>query len=267
MPSDKTPIVLIHGLWMPPHSWSGWIERYTVAGHAVHAPAWPGVSELSEELDLSKAPADIRLGEVVDHYDAFVRGLPEPPILMGHSFGGLITQMLLDRGLGRAGVAIHPAAPRGVYRLPLSVLRATLPVLRLPSNRRRAVPLTPAEFHYAFANTVSRAESNSWHAKLAIPAPGRPLFESAVTNFMPKSQAATVVDYAKSDRAPLLLIAGGRDHLTPYSVVYENFNRYRRSAAPTDFKLFEDRPHLTAALDGWTDVADYALTWTASHSG
>jgi pimeloyl-ACP methyl ester carboxylesterase len=267
MPSDKTPIVLIHGLWMPPHSWSGWIERYTVAGHTVHAPAWPGVSELGQQLDLSKAPADIRLGELVDHYDAFVRGLPAPPILMGHSFGGLITQMLLDRGLGRAGVAIHPAAPRGVFRLPPSVPRTMFPGLRVPSNRRRAVPLTAAEFHYAFANTVSRTESDSWHAKLAIPGPGRPLFESAVANFLPKARAATVVDYAKNDRAPLLLIAGGRDHLTPYSVVYENFNRYRRSAAPTDFKLFEDRPHLTAALDGWTDVADYALTWTAGHSG
>jgi pimeloyl-ACP methyl ester carboxylesterase len=267
MPSDETPIVLIHGLWMPPHSWSGWIERYTAAGHTVHAPAWPGVSELDEELDHTKAPADIGIGEVVDHYDAFVRGLPEQPILMGHSYGGLITQMLLDRGLGRTGVAIHPAVPRGVYRLSVSVLRATLPVFRRPANRRRAVPLTRAEFHYAFANTVSRAESDSWHAKLAIPAPGRPLFESAMANFVPKARAATVVDYAKPDRAPLLLIAGGRDHLTPYSVVYENFNRYRRSPAPTDFKLFEDRPHLTAALDGWTDVADYALTWTAEHSG
>jgi pimeloyl-ACP methyl ester carboxylesterase len=204
---------------------------------------------------------------VVDHYKAFVEALPEPPILMGHSFGGLITQMLLSDGLGRAGVAIHPAAPRGVYRLPLSVFRATWPVLRRPSNRHRAVPLTPAEFHYAFANTVSRAESDSWHAKLAIPAPGGPLFQSAVANFLPKSRAATVVDYAKPDRAPLLVIAGGRDHITPSSVVYENFNRYRRSAAPTDFKLFEHRPHLTAALDGWTDVADYALTWTAGHSG
>ncbi|HKH53333.1 MAG TPA: alpha/beta hydrolase [Mycobacterium sp.] len=267
MAADKTPIVLIHGLWMSPHSWSGWIERYGAAGHSVHAPAWPGVSGLDEELDHTKAPADIRLGEVVDHYAAFVRALPEPPILMGHSFGGLITQMLLGRGLGRAGVAIHPAAPRGVYRLPLSVLRAAWPVFRRPSNRHRAVLLSPAEFHYAFANTVSRAESDSWHAKLAIPAPGGPLFQSAVANFLPKSRAATVVDYAKPDRAPLLLIAGGRDHITPPSVVYENFNRYRRSAAPTDFKLFEDRPHLTAALDGWTDVADYALTWTARRSG
>jgi pimeloyl-ACP methyl ester carboxylesterase len=252
---------------MPPHSWSGWIERYNAAGHTVHAPAWPGVSELDEQLDHCKAPADIGIGEVVDHYDAFVRALPETPILMGHSFGGLITQMLLGRGLGRAGVAIHPAAPRGVYRLPLSVLRATFPVFRRPSNRQRAVPLTPAEFHYAFANTVQRAESDSFHAKLAIPAPGRPLFQSALANLSRKSEAATVVDFTKPDRAPLLLIAGGRDHIVPSSVVYENFNRYRRSPAATDFKLFDDRPHLTAALDGWSDVADYALTWTAEHSG
>jgi len=267
MPADQKPIVLIHGLWLSPHSWRSWIEHYRAAGHTVYAPAWPGVSELDEELDHTKAPAHIGIGEVVDHYDAFVRALPEPPILMGHSYGGLITQMLLGRGLGRAGVAIHPAAPRGVLRLPLSVVRATLPVFRRPSNRHRAVPLSPAGFHYVFANTVSRAESDTWRAMLAIPAPGLPLFQAAAANFIPKSKAATVVDYAKRDRAPLLLIAGGRDHIVPSAVVYENFNRYRRSPAATDFKLFEDRPHLTAVLDGWTDVADYALTWTAARSG
>jgi pimeloyl-ACP methyl ester carboxylesterase len=265
MATDKAPIVLIHGLWMSPHSWRGWIERYSAAGHKVHAPAWPGVSDYDEPLDHTKAPADIHLKTVVDHYAGIVAGLPEKPILMGHSFGGLITQMLLCRGLGRAGVAIHPAAPRGVYRLPLTVLRSTFPVFRNPGNIRRAVPLTPAQFHYAFANTVSRDESDDWHAKLAIPAPGRPLFEAALANFSLKSKAAPVVDFRK-DRAPLLLIAGGRDHIVPSSVVYENFNRYRRSPAVTDFKLFEDRPHLTAALDGWSDVADYALTWTAGRS-
>src|SRR6185312_94324 len=161
MATDTAPIVLIHGLWMSPHSWRGWIDRYGAAGPAVHAPAWAGVSKLDEELDHTKAPPDIGGGEVVGHYVDFVRGLPAPPILMGHSFGGLITQMLLSRGLGRAGVAIHPAAPRGVYRLPLSVLRSTFPVFRRPSNLHRAVPLTAAEFHYAFANTVSRAESDS----------------------------------------------------------------------------------------------------------
>jgi pimeloyl-ACP methyl ester carboxylesterase len=267
MATDKAPIVLIHGLWMSPHSWLPWIERYRAAGHTVYAPGWPGVSELDEPLDHTKAPAQIHIREVVDHYDAILRTMPEPPIVMGHSFGGLIVQLLLGRGLARSGVAIHPAAPRGVYRLPLSVFRATLPVLRTPSNRRRAVALTPGEFHYAFANTVSRAESDSWLAKLAIPAPGMPLFEAATANFVPKSRAATVVDHAKPDRAPLLLVAGGRDHIVPASVVYENFNRYRRSSAPTDFKVFGDRPHLTVALDGWSDVADYALTWTARHSG
>ena len=267
MATVKAPIVLIHGLWMSPHSWRGWIERYRAAGHEVHAPAWPGVSELGDELDHDKAPADIGAGAVLARYQTFVAGLPEPPILMGHSFGGLITQMLLCRGFGRAGVAIHSAAPRGVYRLPLSVLRATFPVFRNPSNRHRAVALSPAEFHYAFANTVSREESDAFRAKLAIPAPGGPLFQSALANFTPKSRAATVVDYAKRNRAPLLLIAGGRDHIVPSSVVYENFNRYRRSPAATDFKLFEDRPHLTAALDGWSDVADYTLAWAAERSG
>jgi pimeloyl-ACP methyl ester carboxylesterase len=266
MTTDKAPIVLIHGLWMPPHSWRGWAERYTEAGHNVHVPGWPGVSKYEEDLDLTKVRADIGVGEVADHYAAIVKDLPEPPILMGHSFGGLITQMLLSKGLGRAGVAIHPAAPRGVYRLPLSVLRSTFPVFRNPSNIHKAVPLTAAQFHYAFANTVPRDESDAWHAKLAIPAPGRPLFQAALANFSRKEKAATWIDFNKTDRAPLLLIAGGRDHIVPASVVYENFNRYRRSPAATDFKLFEDRPHLTAALDGWSDVADYALTWTESHS-
>ncbi|MFG1933752.1 alpha/beta hydrolase [Mycobacterium sp. NPDC048908] len=265
MATDTAPIVLIHGLWMSPHSWRGWFERYTAAGYTVHAPAWPGVSEYGEQLDHAKAPADISIERVVDHYATVVAGLPEPPILVGHSVGGLITQMLLCKGLGGAGVAIHPAAPRGVYRLPLSVLRSTFPVFRSPANIRRAVPLTPAQFHYAFANTVSRDESDAWRAEFAIPAPGRPLFQAASANFSRKSKAATVVDFRKG-RAPLLLIAGGRDHIVPASVVYENFNRYRRSPAVTDFKLFEDRPHLTAVLDGWSDVADYALTWAAARS-
>jgi pimeloyl-ACP methyl ester carboxylesterase len=259
-------VVLIHGLWMTPHSWRGWIDRYTAAGRVVHAPAWPGVSALDENLDHTKAPADIDLRVVVDHYDAFVRALPEPPILVGHSFGGLVTQILLDRGLGRGGVAVHSAAPRGVLRLPLSVWRATWPVFRRPANRRRAVALTAREFHHAFANTVPRAESDSRHAELAIPAPGRPLFQAALANVTPRLRAATTVDYTNDDRAPLLLIAGDRDHLVPSSVVNENFTRYRRSSAATDFKLFRDRPHLTTVLDGWEDVADFALTWTARHT-
>jgi pimeloyl-ACP methyl ester carboxylesterase len=201
----------------------------------------------------------------VDHFDAFVRCLPDPPVIIGHSMGGLITQVLLDRGLGRAGVAIQPSKPRGVLRAPLSMWRSGWPVMRDPRNRGRAVPISPAHFHYVFANTVSRYESDTWHAKLAIPAPGRVIFDVSTADFKPKSAAASAVDFANSDRAPLLLIAGDRDHLMPESVVYENFTRYRRSSAPTDFKVFHGSPHLITVLAGWQDVADFSLTWTARH--
>jgi pimeloyl-ACP methyl ester carboxylesterase len=252
MSNVPTPIVLIHGLWLSADSWRPWVDKYKAAGHVVHAPAWA-------------AGQGIGLTEGVEHFDAFVRALPDPPILVGHSMGGLITQLLLDRGLGRAGVAIQPAKPRGVLRAPLSMWRSVWPVLRDPRNRGREVPISPAHFHYVFANTVSRSESDGWHSRLAIPAPGGAIFDVSTADFMQKSKAASVVDFANADRAPLLLIAGDRDHVMPELVVYENFNRYRRSHASTDFKVFHGQPHLMTALPGWEDVADYALTWTARH--
>jgi alpha-beta hydrolase superfamily lysophospholipase len=173
--------------------------------------------------------------------------------------------VLLDRGLGRAGVAIAPSKPRGVPRFSVSMWRSALPVLRNPRNRRRAVPISRAHFHYVFANTVSRNESDEWHAKLAIPAPGRVIFDVLTAGLQPKAVAPSSVDFTKSDRAPLLLIAGSRDHMVPESAVYENFTRYRRSPAPTDFKVFHGSPHLIMVLDGWEQVADHALTWTARH--
>ena len=144
--------------------------------------------------------------------------------------------------------------------------RSAWPVLRDPRNRRAAVPIAPAHFHYVFANTISRADSDRWHSRLAIPAPGRVVFDVSTADFKPRSKAASAVDFAKSDRAPLLLIAGNRDHAMPESVVYENFNRYRRSSAPTDFKVFHGRPHLITVLDGWEDVADHALSWAMRHT-
>ena len=252
MSNVTAPIVLINGLWLSADSWQGWIEQFRSAGHVVHAPAWP-------------RDPDIGLAEAVAHFDAFIRALPDPPILIGHSMGGLITQLLLDRGLGRAGVAIQPSKPRGLLRVPLSMWRSAWPVLRDPRNRRREVPISPAHFHYVFANTVSRAESDKRHSRLAIPAPGRAIFDVSTADFTVKSKVASVVDFAKADRAPLLLIAGDRDHVMPESVVYENFTRYRRSPAPTDFKVFHGRPHLITVLDGWQDVADHALTWAERH--
>jgi pimeloyl-ACP methyl ester carboxylesterase len=247
------PIVLIHGLWLSAESWQGWADRYRSAGRIVHAPDWP-------------ADPGMGLAEATNHFDAFIRSLPDAPVVIGHSVGGLITQMLLDRGLGRAGVAIAPSKPRGVLRAPLSMWRSVGPYLRDPRNRRKAVPISPAQFHYVFANTISRADSDMWHSNISVPAPGRVLFDVSTADFLPKSRAASVVDFANVDRAPLLLMAADRDHVMPESVVYENFNRYRRSSAPTDFKVFHGRPHLITVLDGWQEVADHALDWTARHT-
>jgi pimeloyl-ACP methyl ester carboxylesterase len=253
MSNNAPPIVLIHGLWLSANSWQGWVERYRAAGHVVHAPEWP-------------ADPGIGLAEATEHFDAFVRSLPDAPVIIGHSMAGLITQLLIDRGLGRAGVAIAPSKPRGVLRVPLSLWRSAWPWLRDPRNRGKAVPISPGHFHYVFANTLSREDSDLWHAKLAVPAPGRVLFDAATADFTPKAKAASTIDFANADRAPLLLVAADRDHVMPESVVYENFNRYRRSPALTDFKVFHGRPHLMTVLAGWEDVADHALTWTARHT-
>jgi pimeloyl-ACP methyl ester carboxylesterase len=263
---SQAPVVLIHGLWLTPHSWRGWVDRYTRLGHQVYAPAWPGVSEFDDPLDHDKAPADIGVREVADHYEAFVRELPEPPLLIGHSFGGLVVQILLDRGVGAAGVAIHSAQPRGVRRLPPSVLRATWPVLRNPANLHRAVPLTDKQFHYAFANTVSARQAAAERARWAIPAPGRPLFQAALANATPPASAATRVDFGNERRAPLLLVAGTADHIVPPAIVKENFDRYAGSRAITQFEEFPGRDHFTAGLDGWQDVADHALTWAVKQA-
>ncbi|SCD62045.1 Lysophospholipase, alpha-beta hydrolase superfamily [Streptomyces sp. DvalAA-14] len=258
-------IVLIHGLWMSPHSWQPWIDRFTAEGHTVHAPAWPGVSELDQPLDHDRAPAEIGVTELVDHYDAFIRGLPESPVVIGHSFGGLIVQLLLDRGLCTVGVALHPAQPRGVLRLPLAALRSSFPVLSNPANRKRAVALNDSQFHYAFANTVSAEQAAEERARLAIPGPGRPLFEAALANFTPKGRSATEVDFTNGDRSPLLLVSGTEDHVVPAAVVHENFTKFGRSKALTEYKAYQGRDHGTAFHEGWEDVADYALSWALAH--
>jgi alpha-beta hydrolase superfamily lysophospholipase len=228
-------------------------------------PRRPGVCELDEPLDHDRAPADIGVTEIADHYEACVRTLPEAPVIIGHSFGGLITQILLDRGVGVAGVALHPAQPRGVLRLPPSSLRAAFPVLGNPVNRKRAVALTDSQFHYAFANTVSAEQAAAERARLAIPGPGRPLFQAGLANFTPKNRAATRVDFRNGARAPLLLVSGTADHIVPPAVVKENFTRYGRSGAVTEYKEYPGRDHGTAFHDGWEEVADYVLSWTLAH--
>jgi alpha-beta hydrolase superfamily lysophospholipase len=207
--------------------------------------------------------AGVGVAEIVEHYAKILRELKTVPILIGHSFGGAFVQLLLDRGLGASGVAIHSAPVRGVLGLPVSTLKATFPVLGNPANVRRAVALTPKEFHYAFTNTLSELDSAAVYDRYHIPGPGRVLFQAALANLNPR--AATRVDFSRADRAPLLLIAGGADHLVPASLNRENVRRYS-STAVTELIEFAGRSHFTIGQAGWEAVADYAIDWAAAHA-
>ena len=258
-------VVLIHGLWMTPLSWEHWVERYRDRGLEVLAPAWPGMEAGVEALRADTSAID-RLGieDIVDHYDGVIRALEHPPIIMGHSFGGAFTEILLDRGLGAAGVAIDAAAVKGITKLPFSTLRAAFPILKNPANAHRAVPLTLEEFHYAFTNTMTLEESRPIWERYAVPGPGRVLFQAALANFNPR--AATKVDFANADRAPLLLIAGGADHVVPAEVDDQAARRFGRSAAIIEYRVYPDRSHFTVGQPGWEDVADFALEWALEHA-
>ncbi|HXE15301.1 MAG TPA: alpha/beta hydrolase [Bryobacteraceae bacterium] len=265
MPQQTNSIVLIHGLWMTSRSWEKWITRYTADGYRVVAKSWPGMDGDIDQLRRDPSSiATLGINEIVDHYERIIRGLDSPPFIIGHSFGGLITQILLDRGLGAAGVAIAPAPVKGILFLPLSTLKVSFPALSNPANIHRAVPLTPEQFHYAFTNNLSEEESLAIYERYAVPGPDHILFQAAFANFNP--HAATAVDFKNEDRAPLLLISGGSDHVSPASVVEANFKLYRNSKAVTEYRNFPDRTHYTLGQPGWEEVADYALTWAESKS-
>jgi pimeloyl-ACP methyl ester carboxylesterase len=260
------PIVLVHGLWLTRRSWEGWRERFETRGHHVLAPAWPRMH--GEVEDLRRDPSALNgLGvtEIVDHYDGIIRGLDRPPVIMGHSFGGLVTELLLDRGLGAAGVAVSPAPVKGVLRLPPAQLRAAFPVLGNPANRNRTVELTPAQFHYGFTNTMSEGEAKAAYDRYEVPGPGRVIFQAAFANFNPR--AATKVDFHMDDRPPLLVMGNDKDHTVPASVSREAAKRLGKSKAVVDYKEFAGRPHFTAGAPGWEGVADYALDWASRHNG
>jgi len=259
-------IVLIHGLWLTPRSWELFQGLYQKRGWRVLAPAWPRMKGEVEAIRRDPSPlAGLGIAEIADHYEDVLRGLSEPPILMGHSFGGLIVQMLLDRGLGAAGVALDSAAPKGVLRLPVSAMRAASPVLKNPASYWGTVALTFPQFRYAFANAMAEPAARGAYERYAIPGPGRPVFQAATASL--NAAAATKVNYLNHDRAPLLLIAGGEDHQVPPSMNRSNYRKYSRSRALTQFKEFAGRSHLIAAQEGWQEVAEYALTWAQAQAG
>ncbi|MGA5304894.1 alpha/beta hydrolase [Nucisporomicrobium flavum] len=256
----RTPVIFIHGLWLHATSWSAWSELFEGAGYRTSAPGWPGEPDTVEAARADPGSvADHGIDDVVAHYAKIIKSLPAKPILIGHSFGGMIAQKLLGQDLAAAAVAIDAAQIKGVLPLPLSSLRVTFPVFKNVANRHRAVSLTAEQFRYGFGNAIPEQESDDLYERWAVPSPGKPLFEAAAANFDPHSPAK--VDTANELRGPLLLIMGGRDHTVPEAVTRATLKQYRHSAAVTDILEFADRAHSLTIDHGWREVADATLSW------
>lgn len=263
-PSAPDTIVFIHGLWMTPKSWEGWQARYEQLGYRTIAPAWPGFEGKTPQ-ELRADPSSIAgtsASDVLAHFEGVIKALSAPPIIIGHSFGGAFTQALLSRGYGAAGVAVDSGTVKGIPDLPLSTIRSAFGVLGNPLNYGKAVPFTPKQFKYAFGNTLSEADSQAAWEQYAVPAASKVLFAGAAANLPGSGPFA--IDFKKADRAPLLFIAGGDDHVVPAKVNRKNAAKY---APPADFKLFEGRSHFTAGEPGWEAVADYAIAWVRDKVG
>ena len=259
-------VVLVHGLWMTPRSWAHWVPFLEARGYKVVVPGYPGFEVEVEALRADpQLIAALTVPQVVDHLAGVIEGLDAPPIIIGHSFGGTLTQLLLARGLGAAGVVIDSAPTEGVHVSPLSQLRSLFPALRNPATFHRAVAFTPEEFHYAFANTLTREESDKAHAEFAIPAPGNWIWAYGLFANLKPGHQETWVDY-DADRAPLLFITGAEDHIMPPSVNHANARKYAGSPALTEVEDFPGRSHWICAEPGWEEVAERAVLWAAGHA-
>jgi len=264
MTAPGTPVVFVHGLWLHHTSWNPWLDLFRESGYLPTAPPWPGEKATLAETLADPAPmGGYGVGEVVDHYAKAMAGLDRKPIVIGHSFGGLIVQILLGRGLADAAVAIDPAPIKGVLPLPYSSLRVSSVALRNPANRKRTVGLTPAQFRYGFTNTRTEAESAQLYERCAMPSPGRPLFQAATANFTPGS--ATTVDLANPTRGPLLVTQGGHDHTVAPAIPMATYKLHKKhSTAVTTLHTFPDADHSLCLNSDWREVADVVLGWLKS---
>jgi non-heme chloroperoxidase len=258
--STPTPVLLIHGLWIHSDSWQNWMEVYRQAGYRPIAPGWPGDRDtVAATRQNAAALAGQGIDDITAGYRRVIDTLDAAPIVVGHSFGGLIAQKLLADGYARAAVAIDPGQIKGVKPVPLAQIRSGLPVLSRPGNKKKAVSLTKKQFRYAFGNAVPASESDDLFDRWTIPGPGRPLFEASTANFKKNSPAA--VNTKKNDRGPLLIVGGGKDHTVPETVAKAAYKLYAGSTATTDYQSFPDRGHSLVFDHGWREVADYTLTW------
>jgi pimeloyl-ACP methyl ester carboxylesterase len=260
MATSTKPAVFIHGLWLHATSWGPWLDLFKDAGYDPIAPGWPHEpASVQEARENPNAVANLGIDDVVDHYATIINALDAPPVIIGHSFGGLMAEKLLGQGLGAAGVAIDPAQIKGVLPLPLAQLRAGLPGLGNPTNLHKAVSLTQKEFRFGFGNALSEEESDALFEKWTIPSPARPLFQAAAANFALHSEAKVNTD--NNTRGPLLLISGLEDHTVPDVVTRSTLKQYRDSTSVTELKQFEGRGHSLAVDNGWKEVANTVLDW------
>jgi pimeloyl-ACP methyl ester carboxylesterase len=258
--SGRTPVIFVHGLWLLPSSWDRWAALFEEAGYVAVAPGWPDDPETVEQ---AKAHPEVfahkSVGQIADHFEGVIRRLDQKPAVIGHSFGGLLTQILAGRGLARVSVALDPAPFRGVLPLPISSLRSATPVLANPANYNRAVPLTYEQFRYSFANAVSEDEAKELFVTYAVPGSGVPLFQAATANLNPWTEAK--VNSRNPDRGPLLIIVGDRDHTVPPAIAKASYKRQRRNEGVTEFATIPGRGHALTIDSGWHEVADTALAF------
>jgi non-heme chloroperoxidase len=258
--SGRPPVVFVHGLWLLPSSWDRWETLFREAGYATLAPGWPDDPETVAEAESHpEAFAGKSIKGVADHLDGVIRQLNTKPAIIGHSFGGLMTQILAGRGLSAASVAIDPAPFRGVLPLPISALRAASPVLTNPLNRGRGVSLTFGQFRYAFANALSEDEARELYDTFAVPAPGKPLFQAAGANLNPWTE--TTVDTKNPERGPLLILDGELDHTVPWAIANASYKRQKRNSGVTEIQKIPGRGHALTIDSGWREVAQIALAF------